>query len=838
MKHLSLLGLLLFFAAVSCSDDSDVLNRLPEKIPIKLTAPSGLEIAQGSVKSNQLTLNWPPPSQQQTGSIAGYTVSFATKERPKEIFEQTCYSNKHTLTGLEKLTTYLIRIRANSSYDSAYSSEWSEQIEVTTLDVLEVSMPENLTLIAEGVASSQLQIKWDQAKNADSYLVAYKTESETEFHETTAETTFCTLTDLEQNTVYQIKVKSISLSGKEYDSDFCEPIIGQTFARSAGIFNQTDFLAFAATIAEGNTDGGDWKNAEGVVVIQNDLDFSDIAWTPIPTFSGTLDGNGKTISNLVCSSSVETMIGLFAQLSGTIRNLTLDASCAFTSTATSGIDHYTGSFVGKLLNSSTIDNCTNKATVTALVSGGGIAGAKLDKETVTISNCRNYGTVVFPAEYTPTTDIYLGGIIGKAETNTTISDCTNFGVVKSEASSGNKYNGLGGIAGQAATCSIIRSTNDAVAVVELSAASFSTAFIGGITGRSYASSYTSCTNNGAIRINEGTSGNRVLQVGGIAGTSFGNNSSPINYVDCRNTAAIEAVTSSVDRNTYLGGIIGYVKDNIGIVLSGCLNSGDLYATAVGSSGVGGIVGSMATKPDTKSIGRESQLASCTNSGAITCDVIGTKSPYQHCGGIAGVVSDASATIEECTNTGTITTRMETQAVAGGIVGETKGAVSGCTNRGDIIATRHNNNYCNLAGIAARVMASTKISSCRNYGNIVYMGAKHSKVDRNYIGFGGIVSEYHSGTIDRCEQYGMILDNPSATATNAGAIGAIVALSGASGKATISNCVIGGGFGNYDNHAADYGISKATLLTETDFTTRIFGLEVNPTTVTGCTYGNN
>lgn len=240
-------------------------------------------------------------------------------------------------------------------------------------------MPENLTLIAEGVASSQLQIKWDQAKNADSYLVAYKTESETEFHETTAETTFCTLTDLEQNTVYQIKVKSISLSGKEYDSDFCEPIIGQTFARSAGIFNQTDFLAFAATIAEGNTDGGDWKNAEGVVVIQNDLDFSDIAWTPIPTFSGTLDGNGKTISNLVCSSSVETMIGLFAQLSGTIRNLTLDASCAFTSTATSGIDHYTGSFVGKLLNSSTIDNCTNKATVTALVSGGGIAGAKLDQ---------------------------------------------------------------------------------------------------------------------------------------------------------------------------------------------------------------------------------------------------------------------------------------------------------------------------------------------------------------------------------------------------------------------------------------------------------------------------
>ncbi len=46
--------------------------------------------------------------------------------------------------------------------------------------------------------------------------------------------------------------------------------------------------------------------------------------------------------------------------------------------------------------------------------------------------------------------------------------------------------------------------------------------------------------------------------------------------------------------------------------------------------------------------------------------------------------------------------------------------------------------------------------------------------------------------------------PSTTATNAGAIGAIVALSGASGKRTISNCVIGGGFGKHDNQAADYG----------------------------------
>ena len=835
MKHFSFLWLVAGSLFASCSASTDVLDRLPETVPVKLAAPSDLQVEEGSVKSNALVVNW-ASEPQQDGSIAGYTVAYAVKEADAGWTEQACYAASHMLTGLEKLTTYRIRVRADSAHGESYDSDWSDAIEVTTLDVLEASVPENLKLVEEASTSSQLKVMWDEARNAGAYVVAYKTESEAEFRETIVETTECVLMGLAQNTTYRIKVKTVSRSGEEYDSDYCDAVTGTTLSRMAGIFNLTDFLDFVATIADGETDGGGWKNAEGVVGLNADLDFTDVAWSPIPEFSGTFDGNGRTISNLVYSSSVETAIGLFRTLSGTVRNLTLDASCSFTSTATSGTVH-TGSFVGMLLDGALVDNCTNRAAVTGFTNTGGIVGVKLGKLAATVSNCRNYGTVLFPAESAPIADLYMGGIIAKAETNTVVSDCANYGAVTSEAPSGNKYNALGGIAGSFATSRMIRCSNDAAGSVNLSAASYSTGFVGGMTGRSYASSYESCTNSGAIRIGTASEGNRELKVGGIAGNSYGNNSVAIDFVGCRNTASIEAITCATSKSTYLGGIIGHVESNKGIVLSDCANDGDLSATAVGSSGIGGIVGWMAAATGASTaVGRESRIRSCTNSGAITSDVCNGKTPYFHCGGIAGAVSTIYTTIDGCTNSGLVSTRMLSRAVAGGIVGETQGAVTECVNRGDVHATRHNNSYCNLAGIAARVMKNTTLTACRNYGHIVYMGDKHSE-SGNFIGFGGIVAEFYGGTIRSCENYGTVLDNPSATASNAGNIGMIAALSAKSANTTIAECVVGGAIGDYDAAAADCGLSGATPLTAANFSAYIFGAEVKTTTVTGCTFGN-
>ncbi|MBU1141378.1 MAG: hypothetical protein KKG64_02520 [Firmicutes bacterium] len=67
-------------------------------------------------------------------------------------------------------------------------------------------------------------------------------------------------------------------------------------------------------------------NRSGHYVLDNDLDFSDIAFTSpfTASFSGTFDGQGYTISNITFTQ-IATYTGLFGYVSsGTIKNLVID----------------------------------------------------------------------------------------------------------------------------------------------------------------------------------------------------------------------------------------------------------------------------------------------------------------------------------------------------------------------------------------------------------------------------------------------------------------------------------------------------------------------------------
>ena len=62
-------------------------------------------------------------------------------------------------------------------------------------------------------------------------------------------------------------------------------------------------------------------------ILMKDIDFNGYSWTPISTFKGILDGNGKTISNLsyVIEKSEDgncDKYGMFQTLSGTVKNVT------------------------------------------------------------------------------------------------------------------------------------------------------------------------------------------------------------------------------------------------------------------------------------------------------------------------------------------------------------------------------------------------------------------------------------------------------------------------------------------------------------------------------------
>ena len=80
-------------------------------------------------------------------------------------------------------------------------------------------------------------------------------------------------------------------------------------------------------------------------------------WTPIQGYTGTFDGNGKTITGLTINQSTTDNIGLFTSIaeSGTVKNLTLD-----------NVDITANSNVGAIAgeNRGTIENCSVSGSVT------------------------------------------------------------------------------------------------------------------------------------------------------------------------------------------------------------------------------------------------------------------------------------------------------------------------------------------------------------------------------------------------------------------------------------------------------------------------------------------
>lgn len=180
-------------------------------------------------------------------------------------------------------------------------------------------------------------------------------------------------------------------------------------------------------------------------VLTADIDLKNEEWTPIGIgngtenngatidfpYSGTFDGNGHTISGLNVNYRDKNG-GLFCYvMNATIKNLTVAGSV----THSSGDGVAYGGIVG-CADSSTIENCTNRCTVTGNWYAGGIVGWSTDSD---IIGCANFGNISSPS--------FSGGICGKiggqndaAGIDATIRDCYNVGMVSG------KY--AGGITGQ------------------------------------------------------------------------------------------------------------------------------------------------------------------------------------------------------------------------------------------------------------------------------------------------------------------------------------------------------------------------------------------------------
>ena len=184
--------------------------------------------------------------------------------------------------------------------------------------------------------------------------------------------------------------------------------------------------------------------------VSNGSDF--ISWTPIADcmedhitlYSGTFDGNNKTVSGLYFNDN-STRIGLFgsSEADGNIKNVGV-------------VDSYFkgNDFVGGVCgrNDGTITNCYNAGNLTVIESSatiGGICGYNSG----TVTNCYNTGTVTATGPVAS-----VGGVCGCSMAP--ISNCYNIGTVTATSSDADISGICGYYYGPVTNCYYLADTED------------------------------------------------------------------------------------------------------------------------------------------------------------------------------------------------------------------------------------------------------------------------------------------------------------------------------------------------------------------------------------------
>lgn len=285
-----------------------------------------------------------------------------------------------------------------------------------------------------------------------------------------------------------------------------------------------------------------------------------------PSFKGTFDGNGHTIT--INSTNYNHRMSVFPNAGGgstTFKNLTILGSIK-AGTSTSDAAYDVAGFVGKPFGAIRFENCTNAANVQGLRLVAGFTGVSSSSSPITLIGCVNKGnitsyegstwnksgaqTIGYPTDYAYGT----GGFIARANANITIESCINMG-------------------------SVIAPTK-----------------VGGLVGR----------------VNGSSSSATTIYIKNCANTGYieGNEHNPYNTDDKKITANAWARA---------GGLIGEVDQYTQLYMYASYNTGNVRGQG---SIVGGLVGILGTIPDNDKphsavSNHTSYIYYCYNTGTVT-----------------------------------------------------------------------------------------------------------------------------------------------------------------------------------------------------------------------------
>lgn len=429
----------------------------------------------------------------------------------------------------------------------------------------------------------------------------------------------------------------------------------------------------------------------------------EYGWEPIGTnvstssFAGVLDGNGHKITGMFIDAdgnqteSYRDYYGLFAELRGTVKNLTLEQSYIRASGSTANV----GTVAGNTYEA-VIENCSADTVIELykVNNAGGITGFG-----GSITGCTFSGSITQLDE----SFVHIGGITGS---DGSIADCTFSGILSGKGYTG----GIVGYGGNVKDC-----VNKGTVIGETA---------GGISGRVYAAGTDAQIEDPQYTIegcvNEGQVTGTVL-AGGIVGW-MGNDESDISMsvVDCENKGQVHCDESAA-------GIIGKLSvERTGMMkVENCVNRADI----AGKGKTGGIISEM-TGAVLHQEG-DAVISNCKNLGNIT-------SEGQYSAGIVtyllvdGDQVDFRLKLENCTNEGAI----RSTSYAGGILGfsnvgfnaevsadnmtfsdDTHVTLRGCSNSGSVTVTASNAMAGGIAGVLGLGYISTDITDCVNTGAV-------------------------------------------------------------------------------------------------------------------------
>ena len=259
---------------------------------------------------------------------------------------------------------------------------------------------------------------------------------------------------------------------------------------------------YTVTSAEGLKAVADIANNGNLginITLTENINLIDMEWTPIGTdyynqYTGTFDGNGKTITGLSVTGSNE-YAGLFGRIGsgGKVMNVKLEGVQIESDNEMSAVGGVVGYSYGN------IENCSVSGSVSSNSAAGGVVGAQLGGS---ITGCNTSATVKGVT--------YAGGIAGYTNNGATLTACYATGDVTLVSNDiGTCY--AGGVVGNNGSSSTLKAC---YAWGSVTGSGSGTVYVGGVTGSNDLGTLTACYHaKGTVKGSDGATG-------GVAGRNF------------------------------------------------------------------------------------------------------------------------------------------------------------------------------------------------------------------------------------------------------------------------------------------------------------------------------